>query len=72
MFLPHAFARIVKVLVVSSCCFCLSSAPFVEMLKAICLCGRLGAEIGFEDPNLTAAVSENLEKVSKQREISCA
>jgi hypothetical protein len=33
---------------------------------------RLGAEIGFEDPNLTAAVSENLKKVAKPRQISCA
>jgi lysine-specific demethylase 3 len=34
---------------------------------------RLGAELGFEDPNLTAKVSENLEKMMvKRRQIPCA
>lgn len=32
---------------------------------------RLGAELGFEDPNLTAMVSENLEKMIKRRQIAC-
>ncbi|KAE8688494.1 psbP domain-containing protein 7 [Hibiscus syriacus] len=32
---------------------------------------RLGTELGFEDPNLTAAVSENLE-VAKRSQVSCA
>ncbi|EXB37164.1 Lysine-specific demethylase 3B [Morus notabilis] len=32
----------------------------------------LGSEVGFEDPNLTAAVSENMEKMPKRRQITCA
>ncbi|XP_022640895.1 lysine-specific demethylase JMJ25 isoform X2 [Vigna radiata var. radiata] len=33
---------------------------------------RLGAEIGYGDPNLTAMVSENYEKMVKRRQITCA
>lgn len=33
---------------------------------------RLGGEIGYGDPNLTAMVSENYEKMSKRRQITCA
>ncbi|MCI13539.1 PsbP-like protein, partial [Trifolium medium] len=32
----------------------------------------LGGEIGYGDPNLTAMVSENYEKMSKRRQITCA
>ncbi|KAJ1377642.1 JmjC domain [Sesbania bispinosa] len=32
----------------------------------------LGAEIGYGDPNLTAMVSENYEKMVKRRQITCA
>lgn len=32
---------------------------------------RVGPELGFEDPNLTALVSENLEKMMKRRQVAC-
>lgn len=33
---------------------------------------RLGTELGFEDPNLTAAVSDNLVNFMKRKQIPCA
>ncbi|XP_065852548.1 E3 ubiquitin-protein ligase JMJ24-like isoform X2 [Euphorbia lathyris] len=49
-----------------------AASSAIKEIQKLVLDPKLGAEIGFEDPNLTAAVSNNLEKVSKQREISCA
>lgn len=37
-----------------------------------CCFVRLGAQIGYGDPNLTAMVSENYEKMVKRRQITCA
>ncbi|KAJ6414003.1 hypothetical protein OIU84_006752 [Salix udensis] len=44
----------------------------IKEVQKLVLDPKLGAEIGFEHPNLTAAVSENLKKVAKPRQISCA
>jgi len=40
--------------------------------RLTCCFARLGAEIGYGDPNLTAMVSENYEKMVKRRQITCA
>lgn len=40
-------------------------------VDALCFCYRLGPELGFEDPNLTALVSQNLESMVKRRQITC-
>ena len=47
--------------------YAISKSPFWPHF-----CCRLGAELGFEDPNLTSMVSENLEKMVKQKQIPCA
>lgn len=42
------------------------SFSFVSFkMCTLCLCNRLGTELGFGDPNLIAAVSENLERMTK-------
>ncbi|KAF2316912.1 hypothetical protein GH714_042253 [Hevea brasiliensis] len=69
--LPNDQEAKLQVLEVGKISLYAASSAIKEVQKLV-LDPKLGAEIGFEDPNLTAAVSENLEKVSKQREISCA
>eukprot|EP00257_Ricinus_communis_P024497 XP_025011911.1 lysine-specific demethylase JMJ25 isoform X1 [Ricinus communis] len=49
-----------------------TASSAIKEVQKLVLDPKLGTEIGFEDPNLTAAVSSHLEKVSKQREIGCA
>ncbi|XP_038705048.1 lysine-specific demethylase JMJ25-like isoform X2 [Tripterygium wilfordii] len=44
----------------------------IKEVQKLVLDPKVGAEIGFEDPNLTAMVSENLENVTKHRQITCA
>ncbi|XP_038715550.1 lysine-specific demethylase JMJ25-like isoform X2 [Tripterygium wilfordii] len=44
----------------------------IKEVQKLVLDPKLGVEIRFEDPNLTAMVSENLETVTKQRRITCA
>ncbi|KAL7239471.1 hypothetical protein ACSBR2_005385 [Camellia fascicularis] len=47
-----------------------ASSAIKDVQKSV-LDPKLGMELGFEDPNLTAMVSENLEKMVKQRQITC-
>ncbi|GLT28923.1 hypothetical protein SLA2020_038250 [Shorea laevis] len=47
-----------------------AASSAIKDIQKLVLDPKLGAELGFEDPNLTAAVSENLEKV-KQRQVAC-
>ncbi|KAL9393108.1 hypothetical protein Peur_012393 [Populus x canadensis] len=49
-----------------------AASSAIKEVQKLVLDPKLGAEIGFEDPNLTAAVSEHLKKVAKPRQISCA
>lgn len=41
-------------------------------INGLSFCCRLGAELVFEDRNLTAMVSENLERMTKQTQVVCA
>lgn len=41
-----------------------------KVFVSFCFGFRLGGELRFEDPNLTAMVSENLEKI-KRRQVAC-
>lgn len=46
------------------------SDEFIYYIISLCYCVcRVGPELGFEDPNLTALVSENLEKMMKRRQV---
>ncbi|XP_050222946.1 E3 ubiquitin-protein ligase JMJ24 [Mercurialis annua] len=69
--LPNDHETKLQVLEVGKISLYAASSAIKEVQKLV-LDPKLSAEIGFEDPNLTAAVSDNLEKVSKQREISCS
>ncbi|GAB4835812.1 hypothetical protein Ancab_000728 [Ancistrocladus abbreviatus] len=48
-----------------------AASTAIKEVQKLVLDPKLGAELGFEDPNLTAMVSENLEKMIKQRQIAC-
>ncbi|XP_073265473.1 E3 ubiquitin-protein ligase JMJ24 isoform X1 [Populus alba] len=69
--LPNEHEAKLQVLEVGKMSLYAASSAIKEVQKLV-LDPKLGAEIGFEDPNLTAAVSENLKKVAKPRQISCA
>ncbi|WCJ43122.1 Transcription factor jumonji (jmjC) domain-containing protein [Euphorbia peplus] len=69
--LPNDHEAKLQILEVGKISLYAASSAIKEIQKLV-LDPKLGAEMGFEDPNLTAAVSNNLEKLSKQREISCA
>ncbi|GAV86982.1 JmjC domain-containing protein/WRC domain-containing protein/zf-4CXXC_R1 domain-containing protein [Cephalotus follicularis] len=49
-----------------------AASSAIKEVQKLVLDSKLGAELGLEDPNLTASVSENLEKLMKQRQITCA
>lgn len=49
-----------------------AASSAIKEVKKLVLDPKLGRELGFEDPNLTAAVSDNLEKMVKQRQAACA
>ncbi|KAM1468281.1 hypothetical protein ACFX13_034115 [Malus domestica] len=49
-----------------------TASSAIKEIQKLVLDPKLGAELGFEDPNLTAAVSENLEKMTKRRQVTCA
>ncbi|KAJ9131422.1 hypothetical protein P3X46_035082 [Hevea brasiliensis] len=68
--LPNDHEAKLQVLEVGKISLYAATSAIKEVQKLV-LDPKLGAEIGFEDPNLTAAVSENLEKVSKQRDKLC-
>jgi len=48
-----------------------AASSAIKEVQKLVLDPKLGAELGFEDPNLTSMVSENLEKMVKQRHITC-
>ncbi|KAM4108297.1 hypothetical protein ACJW30_03G036900 [Castanea mollissima] len=49
-----------------------AASSAIKEVQKLVLDPKLGAELGFEDPNLTAMVSENMEKMIKRRQITCA
>uniref|UniRef100_A0A5B6ZX44 Putative lysine-specific demethylase JMJ25 isoform X1 n=1 Tax=Davidia involucrata TaxID=16924 RepID=A0A5B6ZX44_DAVIN len=48
-----------------------AASSAIKEVQKLVLDPKIGAELGFEDPNLTAMVSENLEKMIKRRQITC-
>ncbi|XP_059648507.1 E3 ubiquitin-protein ligase JMJ24 isoform X2 [Cornus florida] len=48
-----------------------AASSAIKEVQKLVLDPKLGVELGFEDPNLTAMVSENMEKMIKQRQITC-
>ncbi|XAR52615.1 hypothetical protein NMG60_11020769 [Bertholletia excelsa] len=48
-----------------------AASSAIKEVQKLVLDTKLGSDLGFEDPNLTAMVSENLEKMVKQRQITC-
>ncbi|KAK6233183.1 hypothetical protein SCA6_003256 [Theobroma cacao] len=69
--LPNDHDGKLQILEVGKISLYAASSAIKEVQKLV-LDPKLGTELGFEDPNLTAAVSENLEKVAKRRQITCA
>lgn len=47
-----------------------AASSAIKDVQKLVLDPKLGAGLGYEDPNLTALVSENLEKMAKRRNIS--
>ncbi|KAH9608663.1 hypothetical protein KSS87_014355, partial [Heliosperma pusillum] len=48
-----------------------AASSAIKDVQKLVLDQKLGAELVFEDRNLTAMVSENLEKLIKQRQVAC-
>ncbi|KAB1207650.1 Lysine-specific demethylase 3B [Morella rubra] len=69
--LPNDHEAKLQVLEVGKISLYAASSAIREVQKLV-LDPKLGPELGFEDPNLTAMVSENLEKMVKRRQITCA
>ncbi|XP_027934401.1 lysine-specific demethylase JMJ25 isoform X2 [Vigna unguiculata] len=69
--LPNEHESKVQVLEVGKISLYAASSAIKEVQKLV-LDQKLGAEIGYGDPNLTAMVSENYEKMVKRRQITCA
>lgn len=69
--LPNDQEANLQVLEVGKISLYAASSAIKEVQKLV-LDPKLGAELGFEDPNLTAMVSENMEKMIKRRQITCA
>ncbi|MED6193487.1 hypothetical protein PIB30_019960 [Stylosanthes scabra] len=69
--LPNEHEAKPQVLEVGKISLYAASSSIKEVQKLV-LDPKLGAEIGYGDPNLTAMVSENYEKMVKRRQITCA
>lgn len=69
--LPNEHEAKLQVLEVGKISLYAASSAIKEVQKLV-LDPKLGGEIGYGDPNLTAMVSENYEKMFKQRQITCA
>ncbi|XP_024187510.1 lysine-specific demethylase JMJ25 isoform X2 [Rosa chinensis] len=48
-----------------------AASSAIKEIQKLVLDPKFSGELGFEDPNLIAAVSENLEKITKRRQIAC-
>ncbi|KAE8651612.1 lysine-specific demethylase JMJ25 [Cucumis sativus] len=69
--LPNDHEAKLQVLEVGKISLYAASSVIKEVQKLV-LDPKLSEELGVGDPNLTAAVSENLENMTKQSQISCA
>ncbi|KAK9673111.1 hypothetical protein RND81_12G147100 [Saponaria officinalis] len=69
--LPNDHATKLQMVEVGKISLYAASSAIKEVQKLV-LDQKLSAELVFEDHNLTAMVSENLEKLIKQRQVSCA
>lgn len=69
--LPNDHATKLQMMEVGKISLYAASSAIKEVQKLV-LDQKLGAELVFEDRNLTAMVSENLDKMMKQRRIICA
>lgn len=69
--LPNDHESKLQMLEVGKISLYAASSAIKEVQKLV-LDPKVGAELGFEDPNLTSLVSMNLEKMMKQRQIKCA
>ncbi|XP_050379397.1 E3 ubiquitin-protein ligase JMJ24 isoform X2 [Argentina anserina] len=49
-----------------------AASSAIKEIQRLVLDPKFSGELGFEDPNLTAAVSVNLEKITKRRQIACS
>ncbi|MQL71967.1 hypothetical protein Taro_004286 [Colocasia esculenta] len=68
--LPSYHEAKLQMLEVGKMCLYAASSAIREIQKII-LDPKLASEVAFEDRNLTAAVSENLERMTKRRQIAC-
>ncbi|KAL0300730.1 UNVERIFIED_CONTAM: Lysine-specific demethylase [Sesamum radiatum] len=48
-----------------------AASSAIKEVQKLVLDPKLGPELGFEDPNLTSLVSQNLENMVKRRQITC-
>lgn len=69
--LPNDHGAKIQMLEVGKISLYAASSAIREIQKLV-LDPKLGSEIGFDDPNLTAMVSENLDKMVKRRSVTCA
>lgn len=69
--LPNDHEAKLQVLEVGKISLYAASSVIKEVQKLV-LDPKLSDELGVGDPNLTASVSENLEEMTKRRQISCA
>ncbi|KAL3377328.1 hypothetical protein AABB24_003637 [Solanum stoloniferum] len=67
--LPNTHDAKLQMLEVGKISLYAASSAIKEVQKLV-LDPKVGPELGFEDPNLTALVSENLEKMMKRREVA--
>lgn len=68
--LPNDHEAKLQILEVGKISLYAASSAIKEVQKLV-LEPKLGPELGFEDPNLTALVSQNLESMVKRRQITC-
>ncbi|KAJ8549614.1 hypothetical protein K7X08_033321 [Anisodus acutangulus] len=68
--LPNTHDAKLQMLEVGKISLYAASSAIKEVQKLV-LDPKVGPELGFEDPNLTALVSENLEKMMKRRQVAC-
>ncbi|XP_010242027.1 PREDICTED: lysine-specific demethylase JMJ25 [Nelumbo nucifera] len=68
--LPNDHEMKLQMLEVGKMSLYAASSAIKEVQKLV-LDPKSGAELGFDDPNLTAMVADNLEKMIKRRQITC-
>ncbi|XP_075523143.1 E3 ubiquitin-protein ligase JMJ24-like isoform X1 [Primulina tabacum] len=69
--LPNDHEAKLQILEVGKISLYAASSAIREVQKIV-LDPKLGPELGFEDPNLTALVSKHLERMVKQRQVTCS